>query len=199
MHADKRFQLLIAVGLVGASLLGGCGSDKAKSVSATESTTSTTLAARTGPVPYLLFDADGWSLYEAMDQSPPGEDLIRLKWSITYENYPSPNVQRPLAVAVADPAIGDAEHTAAALGDKPTKINLPGGEANAVEEHATTDGHLIATHVLWDVEGYVAWLTFYDTALGEASELATHARVVTKDEWYAVNAKFLAKNNTPSD
>lgn len=184
---------LVALVLVGAVMLGGCGDGQQKP-NATASTTSTTTPATTGPLPYVVFEANGWSLTDAMDQPLPVEDPFRLKWSVSYTNWPSPNVQRNAALAVADPSFGDANQTASLLGES-RKIELAARVAYVVEEMGT-DGHLISTHVMWDLDGYIAWLTLYDTAAAEAEKLAANVRAVTKEQWYQAMSAELAENVT---
>ncbi|MEY2470470.1 MAG: hypothetical protein QOF21_3168 [Actinomycetota bacterium] len=171
-----------------ALFVAGCGdNDRRTDASSTSATvTSTTDAA--AEIPHMLLEADGWRLTEATDKPIPGDDVFHIAWSLTYQHSPTPNQTIPAVLAVAKPSAGRAREAAPLLIAEPAEVRVSGMSGYAGEEHSPADDHLIATHVVWDRDDYVAIFTVYDTNQEEALKLAQHVAVVSNDRWKAATA-----------
>lgn len=169
--------------------LASCG-DGDKSDGAASSTPTTASAdggEASGPLPYLLLNAEGWTLDGGASSGPmiQAGASLGLKWNAAYTSWPEPNHELGAALAVSDPPNGGAQEFAALLtsGDA-REVSIGGHRAFAGEERST-DGAFTASQIAWDSGGYVVTFTVYETRLHAALRLAEKISSVSQQQWDA--------------
>jgi hypothetical protein len=175
--------LLLLLLVVSSCARGDGDGDKTTGTSGASSTTD---RKPTGPVPYFLFDADGWTLTAGMSSGPviDAGAAFGLKWNASYVSNPTPDHSVGAALAVSDPDGGAKVYAKLLTGRAGRAVTVGGHRAYAAEEHRG-DGALVASHVLWDTDGYVVTLTVYETKVADAIPLAEHVSRVSKEQWDA--------------
>lgn len=154
-------------------------------VACTEADRPASESSASGLTPYLLLDADGWVLEGgATAGSLPGGLPRGGLWTLAYVRRPEPNRSIGASLMVARPN-QPARQLASESGAPLTDVRVDGVAGVAFEEHSPQDGHLVATHVLWDVGGFVAWFTIYEIRQDEAVDIAQHSVTVTEAEWHS--------------
>jgi hypothetical protein len=136
-------------------------------------------------LPYLLLNADGWTLDGGTSSGPAIEAgaSLGLKWTAAYRSRPEPNHEVGAALAVFDPANGAArEFVASITSGAMRQVSVRGHAAFAGEER-NPDGALVASHIAWDRDHYVVALTVYETNLEIALNLAQKVAPVSQEQW----------------
>ncbi len=161
--------------------LAGCGDGDA-TVEGSSSAQTTSRATADQPVPYFLFHADSWAPDGGVTEGPAlAGEPINVKWTASYKSFPAPNREIGAALAVANPTKGGARELSAVVVRRVSEVVVNGVAAFAGEE--LSGENLIASHVMWDADGFVVLFTVYETKVSDAVELAKNVASATKEQW----------------